>query len=424
MPELDFASRATHFLQGAGVATVRAVTALAVAYVFLVSLMTAAAQQQVVTQLTALEGPQKIDFSTALAKVKDAERSRQRLGALQAKATTLNETEAGSARALLQASDAADDAWRRFKPTFDHAARNGCDLTTPAPVGYPQEYAAWNEVADCGRDGTVPPRFQAAIKEAMEAKRGFADAYNAWELAKSTSDTNDSAVKSIAAQEVVETNAVNESDRLRSAFSEMDVLRDNWMLGGGILTDFPPTLLHIILAFSSGAFGALLVTLIPVVYPHSQVAAASREYLARILLGGLISVCIYVFLAGGSAVLGNATPLSEGQANVMTFCAVGVLSGMFSDRAASLAFSARQRLLRPDGRTAGRQRKWPCCAHAGPMNAIEAETFAARRRHREPGDDFLPGCSSRVYPRRAGGDQPLQARQSGHLQQRSLEEAP
>lgn len=45
-------------------------------------------------------------------------------------------------------------------------------------------------------------------------------------------------------------------------------------------------------------------------------------------------MCVYVVLSGGAAILGTAGTLGDAPANVMTFCAVGVLAGMFSDRVA------------------------------------------------------------------------------------------
>jgi hypothetical protein len=94
---------------------------------------------------------------------------------------------------------------------------------------------------------------------------------------------------------------------------------------------------QLLLAFASGLFGALLITLVLVVYPKNDLTLSSGEggYGARILLGGLISICVFVVLGGGTAVLGTSGAFAEGEANFLAFCAIGILAGMFSDRVAN-----------------------------------------------------------------------------------------
>lgn len=82
-------------------------------------------------------------------------------------------------------------------------------------------------------------------------------------------------------------------------------------------------------------FGALLVALIIMVYPNNSEGFTRTEgFLARVVVGGLISICVYLVLGSGSAVLAGSGALDVSSSNVMAFCAVGVLSGMFSDRVA------------------------------------------------------------------------------------------
>ena len=152
--------------------------------------------------------------------------------------------------------------------------------------------------------------------------------------------------------------------------SELDVLHAPW-LGWGFLIQVPPALLQILVAFISGAFGALLVTLVLVVYPKSQLAsdAAGQEYGSRLLLGGLISMGVFVILSGGSAVLGSSTAFSQNQANFMTFSAVGVLAGMFSDRVAAW-LSERANVFFSDHKAAAND---AAAAAAKPTSNIAAE---------------------------------------------------
>jgi hypothetical protein len=123
-------------------------------------------------------------------------------------------------------------------------------------------------------------------------------------------------------------------DAARHAFDAMAPLDNGVLFAGGALTGLPPSIIHIVLAFVSGMFGALLLTLVFVVYPGNglQITTSEGGYGPRILLGGLISVCVFVVIGGGTAVLGTTSALAEGDSNFLAFCAIGILAGMFSDR--------------------------------------------------------------------------------------------
>jgi hypothetical protein len=96
----------------------------------------------------------------------------------------------------------------------------------------------------------------------------------------------------------------------------------------------PPALMAIILAFASGLFGALLITLVIFVYPDNKFNfTKSASYGGRILLGGLIALGIFVLLFSGVAVLGGSESNANSH-NLMAYAAIGILSGMFSDQAA------------------------------------------------------------------------------------------
>jgi hypothetical protein len=96
----------------------------------------------------------------------------------------------------------------------------------------------------------------------------------------------------------------------------------------------PPSLTAIVLAFVSGLFGALLITLVLFVYPDNRFNfTRSATYEGRILLGGLIALGVFVLLYSGVAVLGGASATGSNH-NLMAYSAFGILSGMFSDQAA------------------------------------------------------------------------------------------
>jgi hypothetical protein len=118
------------------------------------------------------------------------------------------------------------------------------------------------------------------------------------------------------------------------------------------LIKVPPALMPILLAFASGLFGALLITLVLFVYPKNQFKfTASNSFAGRMLLGGLIALAVVVLLFSGVAVLGDAT---ESQ-NQMAYAALGLLAGMFSDQAAEwLSRSSRFRAA-SDGQAGGEE---------------------------------------------------------------------
>lgn len=114
----------------------------------------------------------------------------------------------------------------------------------------------------------------------------------------------------------------------------------------------PPALMAIILAFASGLFGALLITLVIFVYPDNKFNfTKSASYGGRILLGGLIALGIFVLLFSGVAVLGGSESNANSH-NLMAYAAIGILSGMFSDQAAGW-LSERSTFASPGGTPTG-----------------------------------------------------------------------
>jgi hypothetical protein len=124
---------------------------------------------------------------------------------------------------------------------------------------------------------------------------------------------------------------------INDAFGEISALQRNSIMGGDRLLEFPPSITQILLAFVSGMFGSLLLTLVLIVYPKTdlKLSETGKGYAPRILLGGLISLCVFVVIGGGTAVLGTGTAFAAGEANYLAFCAIGILAGMFSDRVAA-----------------------------------------------------------------------------------------
>ncbi len=108
--------------------------------------------------------------------------------------------------------------------------------------------------------------------------------------------------------------------------------------------NYPPFIVHVLLTFFSGMFGALLITMVFVVYPSKlRERVSAKLYYKRVFLGGLVAVTVFIVLTGGASILGGSE-VSENDANVMSFTAIGLLAGMFSDTVADW-LSARAKTM-------------------------------------------------------------------------------
>jgi hypothetical protein len=110
------------------------------------------------------------------------------------------------------------------------------------------------------------------------------------------------------------------------------------------LVGFPPFIIRVLLSFFSGTFGALLITMVFVVYPSKlRERVSSKLYYKRVFLGGLVALTVFIVLTGGASILGTSE-VSTDDANVMSFTAIGLLAGMFSDTVADW-LSARAKTM-------------------------------------------------------------------------------
>jgi hypothetical protein len=126
-----------------------------------------------------------------------------------------------------------------------------------------------------------------------------------------------------------------QQQKVSSSFSDMDVLLSGPTAVGRILVTFPPAMFQILLMFFSGLFGAVLITFILLVYPTKVVDISDTTGTwARILLGGMIALCVYIVLLAGTAILGTNSELSAAGSNYLAFSGIGILAGMFSDKVA------------------------------------------------------------------------------------------
>jgi len=309
----------------------RILWAALVVLAFTVVLMTATAQQRVTTLLSERPTDERIDYSSAWAKVQDDERQQAELAKLRTRQRALATEEQAARLKLREAEVAANQAWNRFAPIAARVMAN----PECGDVGSPDHLSIWDWVVQCQATATLPDRLKRQAADVIAAVPNVEQTERDAQATQRNIETLEVTLKAVAADVEVATKAAADAQSLRSTFSELNVLRDSWLLGRGLFVQFPPTLLQFILALTAGMFGALLVTLVLAVYPrHDFQFMASEGYFKRILLGGMIALCVYIVLGGGSAILGSADPFTGGEANVMTFSAVGVLAGMFSDKVA------------------------------------------------------------------------------------------
>lgn len=315
----------------------RGLFSLALAYVFIVILMTATAQQRVIANLDAARN----DYSSALARVEQAERVEGDLADLRESERKILDEQHRRSEDTAVARAAEWETWQAFAPLAVRLTETGrC-----GPPADPDHIAIWNHVLQCVRDGAQDARLAAQFDEVAKSDRAPPAAYSNLQRAVVAEQAVETRLTRVRADIQQAEASLAETRSLQQAFGEMRALRGSWLLGGGAFTPLPPTMMQIVMAFFAGAFGALLITLVLAVYPQSRLTFTGGDtYYARILLGGLISVCVLIVLSGGSAILGDSRPLDTGRMNVMTFSAVGLLAGMFSDRVA-LWFSERANLF-------------------------------------------------------------------------------
>jgi len=298
---------------------------------FLLIVMTAVAQQEVIASIK--QQQLSLGYSAALSVNDEAKGINEELRGLRNEAR-------GFARQLRtdqvnfnSAQRRWEDDWDELNPFLERLAQP-CDIDLPKDKSFGGREAALYDLRQCiatasaGRDGS--PLLLAAKKPAddfAEVSSQYRDALDAFSKTKDKLDA--------ARAQMVATVLSDEQQKVNSSFSEMNVLFSNWLLIGGFLVLFPPALLQILLTFFSGMFGAIVVTLVLLVYPKSKFdITASKETWARVFLGGLIALCVYIVLLGGTAVVGASSGLSGAGTNYMAFCGIGILAGMFSDRVA------------------------------------------------------------------------------------------
>jgi hypothetical protein len=228
-----------------------------------------------------------------------------------------------------------EEDWNDFFPLAARIQQSGkCNLRFDETGKVSFRLVEWQDARRCSATGLLP----APVNQKFTAFENGSENLDraASKLSRAIYDDQDlrNNLASVQAGITAATFSPDERKTMQ-IFSETDVLRKNQLLGGSMLLQFPPPMLQILLAFASGAFGALLITLILVVYPNTGLTLSESASVGpRIMLGGMIAMCVYIVLLGGTAVLGSSPAITAAGTNYMAFCAIAILGGMFSDRVA------------------------------------------------------------------------------------------
>jgi cell division protein FtsB len=334
-------------------ATGRVIIAMVVAYLFIIVLLVATAQQKVVDSLAA----DNVGFNYNVA-------VRYYFGkeSLTAVRTQNSRALRESTGRLRKANDGVSDAQRSLAA---QAADLRDDLARLAAAGCPSQQFAGDAAPDPAALLSAAEATRHCVAESRAANPALRDAATDVDagadaihkslddiagLNRDIDDEKDQA-KALEEERTAISNEVNAAAKASGIITILRVFEESpWPLAQPLVY-VPPSLMAIILAFTSGLFGALLITLVIFVYPDSRFKfTKSASYAGRILLGGLIALGVFVLLFSGVAVLGGSEATGNSQ-NLMAYAAIGILSGMFSDQAAGW-LSERSTMAMPTGQDA------------------------------------------------------------------------
>lgn len=320
-------------LRPVGVAMWNLLLALLLASLFILVLMTASAQSGVAERLARLKTP--IDYSAAYPLWLKWQETEQEI---EKRRETVRMLTDRIEKAVASEKWHSDRSWLTLAPIYAvHSVFSAVPECKLDPMDTrPSEVAkTLSRLELCAPEANVTPRQRAYALEVVGKREKIIANSSRWIAAddalKALQRQRDDQERQLKALEatLAELNGVNDS------FGEISVLQRS--RSSAALIAFPPSMTQIFLAFVSGMFGSLLLTLVLIVYPKSdlKLSETGKGYGPRILLGGLISLCVFVVIGGGTAVLGTGNAFADGEANYLAFCAFGILAGMFSDRVAA-----------------------------------------------------------------------------------------
>ncbi|MEI9853156.1 MAG: hypothetical protein WDN24_22550 [Sphingomonas sp.] len=264
---------------------IRGIVSLLIATLFLLILMVASAQQEAINALQRADS--KISYSVAhkiMADAVQAERER-------APFETENRNLRAENRRLKQEGDKPDaeliEKWGTVTGIGQRIARAGtCELGDANP----EFNALWTAIETCVADGRTSPAIAREVQalQASESNprvllRRLNELSRRVKLNDEAILDNDKRITELQAK-------ITAAETARNSLQDVATLESLGVVRWLSLTRIPPALMGILMCFSAGLFGALLITLILTVYPKSDLGfTTSNSYWSRILLGGLIA---------------------------------------------------------------------------------------------------------------------------------------
>ncbi|MDQ7781037.1 MAG: hypothetical protein RDV41_15180, partial [Planctomycetota bacterium] len=253
------------------VGAIRFLGVILVIYAFAVVLMVGAAQQQVSAALVSIKSD--VGYSAAHAKILDLEQLRREIDDLIVEERTRVQEQREAEFKYQELVSDSDVAWSEvdaaLQPLIDR------DLCTFSPGK--DQMALWHASRRCLALESLSVADGMALHAALN-RSPSAEALHQRKLAQGRiADRAYNQLQATRTSIAAAREKVRQGQALRSAFEEMRVLRRGWLPGASLLVYFPPTLVQILLAFTSGLFGALLITLVLAVYPKSTVKFTGGE---------------------------------------------------------------------------------------------------------------------------------------------------
>jgi hypothetical protein len=307
--------------------------AFAIAWFFIVSLMVATAQQQAIARLQ--QQGLNISYGAALDRRADLFGKYDQAQKDQTYVARLNRERMRITPRVEDETGQVEIAWADFRQKLSAIEGAGlCDLTYDDAPYTPDRVALASSIERCSLDPGASQASVALVNGARVQARAFSSLASKYIADDRHLSGVEAELKRVRDEEASAEPLTQDDKTLIYVFGDLDAAA-NILPGGGMVANFPPTLLQIVLTFVSGLFGALLVTLVLIVYPGNQImTVADARPVTRTFLGGFIALCVYIVLLGGSAVLGSAASESGAGDNYMAFAGIGILAGMFSDRVA------------------------------------------------------------------------------------------
>ncbi len=321
--------------------TGRALFSLLIATAFLTCLLVASAQQQVVSRLD-----NDMSYSVARRVVAHAAAAERDLRGAAAEHAELGKAKRDSEQKL---SDLQGLFYANMQ-TVDSIAENTVHAKLCARLNADampvDALARWGAVYGCSREGKVVKADVDDVEWLLDPKNDPTEIDQKIKRARFDVQSIEQQISASDARVKGDQETIAQAGRASDAL-QVVTLFDESFVGWLGLTSVPPALLQILLCFLSGLFGALLITLVLLVYPNSGLSfAQTNSFWNRILLGGLIAVGVFVMMAGGVAVLGSSNAILSGGSNFLSFAAIGMLAGAFSDRFAQWLSDNATKLIR------------------------------------------------------------------------------